>query len=605
MDYRQTSAGGGALQNLAYDWDANDNLIRRQDLRRGLTEEFRYDSLDRLDDGRRNGAINLDLSYDQVGNISWKSDVCPTTAPCFAYHTNKKHAVTSAGGQAYVYDANGNMTRRGTASISWTSDNLPNTITGTNGNSSQFWHGPAGNRWKQLANSGGTAETTIYAGELLEKVTRAAATTWRHYILAPTGTAALHLRNSNGTTATRYLTHDHQGSTDKLLDANGSIIVAESFGAFGARRGANWNGVPSAKDLAAIAGNTHDGYTGHEQLDNLGLIHMNGRVYDPRIGRFISADPYVPAPFSGQSLNRYAYVFNNPLSYIDPSGFDPEVPCMEAPNGGCARVTLIGARWADYIRYFGGNSGQVESASQRDPCGQDSNGLTCAMQHAYTGSPASIVLTAGTKADPTLSHSPAVDFLQGAAARVGNLAFNSAPVTWLFNSDMDFEWFAVPDSAAGGNGATLGNVGYFLGGAAGIVRRGAGEVIAASPSRIARTLQGSTKYPGIDRFRDIMLKRGTILYGAFPGQSAFYTTASALRRSGSSADALFDGLQVAISGKYARRTSVAAYELIEDTPAAFGLAIANIKHGSGWLPQVVVPSFAVSLRFLREIPLVP
>jgi len=118
-------------------------------------------------------------------------------------------------------------------------------------------------------------------------------------------------------------------------------------------------------------------------------------------------------------------------------------------------------------------------------------------------------------------------------------------------------------------------------------------------------LQGNTKYPGIDRFRDIMLKRGTILYGAFPGQSAFYTTASALRRSDGSANILFDGLQIAISRNHPRRTSVAAYELIEDTPAAFALAIANVKYGAGWFPQVVVPSFEVSMRFLREVPLVP
>ena len=608
MDYRQSGAGGGsAIQDLSYAWDANDNLTRREDHRQGLIEDFRYDALDRLDDVRRNGAINLDLGYDLIGNITWKSDVCPTAAPCFSYHASQKHAVTAAGGQAYGYDANGNMTSRGGASISWTSDDLPNTITGANGSSSQFWHGPAGNRWKQLASQGGATEATIYAGELMEKVTRAGVTTWRHYVLAPTGTAALHLRYSNGTAAaTRYLTHDHLGSTDKLLDANGNILVAESFGAFGARRGANWSGAPGASELAAIAANTRDGFTGHEQLDNLDLIHMNGRVYDPRIGRFVSADPYVPEPFSAQSLNRYAYVLNDPLSYIDPSGFDEAIPCMQAPSGACAQVTLIGARWADVLRYVGGAGySQMESASQRDPCGQDSSAIACATQGGRLTSPASIVLTIGTRADPTLSQSTAVDFLQGAAARIGNIAFNSVPVTWLFDSNTDFEWFDVPDSMAGSNGATLGNIGYFLGGAAGIVRRGGAELAAAAPSRIARIFQGTTKYPGVDRFRDILLKRGTILYGAFPGQSAFYTTASALRRSGRSADALFDGLQLATSSKYPRRTSVAAYELIEDTPAAFGLAIANAEYGTGWLPQVVVPSFAESLRFVREIPLVP
>ena len=490
MDYRQTGVtSGNAIQDLAYSWDANDNLVGRRDLKQGLVEEFRYDVIDRLDDVRRNGVLSLDLSYDLSGNIRWKSDVCPTNAPCFDYDQARKHALIAAGGQAYGYDANGNMTNRGGASINWTSDNRPATISQPNGNSSQFWHGPAGNRWKQVASHAGTAETTIYAGELMEKVTRSGVTTWRHYVLAPSGTAAIHLRNSNGMpAATRYLARDHLGSSDKLLDASGNILVAESFGAFGARRGAGWSGMPGAQELAAIAASTRDGFTAHEHLDNLDLIHMNGRVYDPRIGRFISADPHLPDPYSGQSHNRYAYVLNNPLSLIDPSGFDEQTPCMQAPNGRCARVTVIGAQWADYMRYYGGaaGNGQVESATRRDPCGQDSNAFACRMQSVQMIPPASIVLTAGTRVDPTLSQNAAVDLLQGAAARIGNIAFNSAPVTWLFDSDMDFQWFPEPDSAAGRQGAMLGNVGLLIGG----LTKSARTAINHVPAELARVVRG-------------------------------------------------------------------------------------------------------------------
>ncbi len=48
---------------------------------------------------------------------------------------------------------------------------------------------------------------------------------------------------------------------------------------------------------------------------------MNGRVYDPTLGRFASADPFVSRPANTQSFNRYSYVRNNPLKYIDPSGY--------------------------------------------------------------------------------------------------------------------------------------------------------------------------------------------------------------------------------------------------------------------------------------------
>ncbi|MFN7219166.1 MAG: RHS repeat-associated core domain-containing protein, partial [Burkholderiales bacterium] len=66
---------------------------------------------------------------------------------------------------------------------------------------------------------------------------------------------------------------------------------------------------------------TDRGYTGHEHIDDIGLIHMNGRLYDPITGRMMSADPIIQAPYLLQNYNRYSYVMNNPLSLTDPSGF--------------------------------------------------------------------------------------------------------------------------------------------------------------------------------------------------------------------------------------------------------------------------------------------
>ena len=68
---------------------------------------------------------------------------------------------------------------------------------------------------------------------------------------------------------------------------------------------------------------TPRGYTGHEMLDAHGIIHMNGRIYDPRLGRFLQADPIVQFPNYSQSWNTYSYVLNNPLTYIDPTGYFP------------------------------------------------------------------------------------------------------------------------------------------------------------------------------------------------------------------------------------------------------------------------------------------
>jgi RHS repeat-associated protein len=62
------------------------------------------------------------------------------------------------------------------------------------------------------------------------------------------------------------------------------------------------------------------GYTGHEMMPEYGLINMNGRLYDPVLGRFLSPDNYVQLPDFSQSFNRYSYCLNNPLKYVDPSG---------------------------------------------------------------------------------------------------------------------------------------------------------------------------------------------------------------------------------------------------------------------------------------------
>ena len=552
-----------------------------------------------------NGAVNLELDYDPIGNIRRKSDVCSGTGTCYAYHAARKHAVISVGARSYAYDANGNMTKRKGTAIAWSADNLPLSIVGDGGSRSDFSYGPEGNRWRQVARHGTATETTTYAGGLFEKVTSAGQTTWRHYVLAPGG-SAVHLRYGNGAAAeTRFLTLDHLGSTDRVVDADGNVVVAESFAALGTRRRPTWTGIPTAADLAKIAAATRDGFTGHEMLDNLGLVHMNGRVYDPEIGRFISADPYVTMPYDGQGLNRYAYTLNNPLAFTDPSGFDP-VPCLATQSGNCVQITVIAASWVDYMRAAGG--AHVERSRERARARslrpeRQRRLLRC--RHSPITAPSTVVLTVGKHPDPTLSTGGRLDAVQGFAARIGNLAISSSPIAMLFGADPDFQYFRVPDTNDGRLGSGLGNIGYLAGGAAGIIRKGGSELLGSGVSTLARSFQGHGRYPGIDRFRDITLKKGTILYAGYPGQSAFFTTASAMRRAGHSSTALFGGLQVAVHETKGPRVRAAAFEVMEDTPAAFALALANQTHGSGWLPQVVVPSYMTTLRYLNDFPLGP
>ncbi len=79
------------------------------------------------------------------------------------------------------------------------------------------------------------------------------------------------------------------------------------------------NGTPTPDNLDGVTDNK--GFTGHEMLDQLDLVHMNGRIYDPLVARTMSADPYIQDRLSSQSYNRYTYVWNNPMNMTDTTGF--------------------------------------------------------------------------------------------------------------------------------------------------------------------------------------------------------------------------------------------------------------------------------------------
>ncbi len=115
------------------------------------------------------------------------------------------------------------------------------------------------------------------------------------------------------------------GSDDGRQPGNGCVVLA-SF-----RKSHDLpNGVILSRQENSVAQSGADsggvptdfGFAGHRYDSNTGLIYMGARYYDPKLGRFISPDPTVPEPGNPQSLNRYSYVENNPLKFIDPYGFE-------------------------------------------------------------------------------------------------------------------------------------------------------------------------------------------------------------------------------------------------------------------------------------------
>jgi RHS repeat-associated protein len=179
-----------------------------------------------------------------------------------------------------------------------------------------FSYGAERERYKQVWVSGSTTRTYTYIGEHYVKEVQGSATEHKLYIFA-NGEPVAYV-SDDGTPDTHYFHKDHLGSvTTIIVNQSWSGREKLSYDAWGRRRsGTDWWS-------AAATASEERGYTGHEHLDDVTLIHMNGRLLDPKLGRVISADPTVPAPLFSQSFNRFSYAYNNPLKYTDPSGFGP------------------------------------------------------------------------------------------------------------------------------------------------------------------------------------------------------------------------------------------------------------------------------------------
>ena len=246
------------------------------------------------------------------------------------------HAVSQIGSALYTYDANGAMVSGDGKTTTWTSFNKPRKIEDTlTGDKAEFVYGPSRARIKQQIVDNSLLTDVIYIGSFFEKkIHPGDDDELVHYIRAGGSVVAIYTRYDDGysfTDKTRYLHRDHLGSVESVTDEAGVLTERYSYDPHGKRRLADWQaGTPTAPT------ETPRGFTGHEHLDTAGLIHMNGRVYDPTLGRFLSADPYVQYPETTQAFNRYSYTGNNPLSYTDPSGFrieNHDGSFAEKPNG--------------------------------------------------------------------------------------------------------------------------------------------------------------------------------------------------------------------------------------------------------------------------------
>jgi RHS repeat-associated protein len=201
--------------------------------------------------------------------------------------------------QRYWYDANGNVTRRITP---WGTDitlsyDAENRLTGVSGSATaSYVYDGDGNRVKATVNG----VTSVYVGNYYEVT---GGVVKKYYYHGSTRVA----ESSGGTLY--WLLTDHLGGTNVTLTASGTYSTELRYYPYGYAR---YN-----------AGNqaTTYRYTGQRWDPGTGLYFYGARWYDPVIGRFIQADTIVPEPGNPQALNRFSYAANNPLRYVDPSGY--------------------------------------------------------------------------------------------------------------------------------------------------------------------------------------------------------------------------------------------------------------------------------------------
>jgi len=228
----------------------------------------------------------------------------------------------------------------------WMSFDMPFQIIDGNGHSSTFTYGPEHQRTKQARGD----LTEYYAdGVEIDIPANAGMATANIKTYWPAGLGVEIDHNGTTNATTENWTHDDRlGSVTAITDQSGTMIEEMPYDAWGNRRPLAGTPVTaSAAGYAEVVDNK--GFTGQEELDQLGLVHLNGRIYDPFTGRFLSGDPEIQDPTHSQSYNRYTYVWNNPTNLTDPTGFDAatvEITATRIPTctGACVEAFLAAAR---------------------------------------------------------------------------------------------------------------------------------------------------------------------------------------------------------------------------------------------------------------------
>ncbi len=311
-----------------------------------------------------NGLGQYKYVYDALGNIRQHNGAA------YIYDESYPHRLTSVGNNSYVYDLAGNIVSDGGRSYKYQAESsgfkprlgltdpifdlgskysnykveghLPAQITQGN-RVTQYVYGPdnAILLRRDVSNYQPTGSSGTYGTHTGERLSESTVVqeTWyfegmkllqskenSERLFDVTAGVEVTLKQYNGSTRfVQYKVMDHQGSVLMTLTDDGTVKQRLRYKPFGDTE------VLYSADIS-ITGQlvrwddltTEEGYTGHSGISGMSLIHMGGRVYDSVVGRFLQPDIVVQEPRNILSYNRYAYVWNDPNKYTDPTGYEVE-----------------------------------------------------------------------------------------------------------------------------------------------------------------------------------------------------------------------------------------------------------------------------------------
>jgi RHS repeat-associated protein len=303
-----TVGGGITLQGVTYAYDHNGNVASRADTVATREETFVYDTEDRLDEVWLNGAKTADPSYTAFGSL--ETNLHGAT---YGYEAGRPYAVHdfTVGNESSIfeYDDAGKLRHRTQGAlpelnVEYTSSSKVQNVWGSDPGLVTTLRYDAEDTKVAKAWSTGSE---VYFEDVYYRLTPTAGTPEEHFVIHNDERIVAEVTIGGPNAGVVFHHDDLIGSSQVLSHSGNTGAEFRNFELFGSH--------PAAGTASQF------GFGGHRDEGDQGLIDMRGRTYDPLVGQFLSMDPVIASPFNRQTFNSYTYGLNNPLRFIDPSGF--------------------------------------------------------------------------------------------------------------------------------------------------------------------------------------------------------------------------------------------------------------------------------------------